>query len=285
MLNLLKALVILVLLGAIVGGAYGAYYLLIEAPRLRDARELAQTATQNAAPTPDPSTPDFERAQALKRDRDYPAARAALEAFQFRYPESSHHDEALALLGDINLAELMDSRPGPGKTVYVVQPGNVLDAVARKVKSDPELIYQVNGLDRIMLRIGQKLTVPDVDFSVEVHLNPKRLVLNNHGKFFKLYPLLDVRPLGKKTGEIHTKVQEKLATQDGKRVVFGSREFPTSLRSLALAGQPGYTIYAISDAVPGSEKPPGSGLGLLASDAEELHYLVSVGTPVTITAK
>ena len=285
MLNLLKALVILVLLSAIVGGAYGAYYLLIEGPKQRDARELAQNAAQTNAPTPDPSTPDFEKARALKRDRDYPAARAALEAFQFRYPESSHHQEALALLGDINLAELMDSHPGPGKTQYIVQPGEVLERVAHKVKSDPELLYQVNGLDRVMLRIGQKLTVPEVDFSIEVHLNPKQLVLNNHGKFFKSYSLLDARPLGKKVGEIRTKVQEKLATQNGKRVVFSSREFATSLRSLTLAGQPGYTLYAIADAVPGSEKPPGTGLGLLAADTEELHALVSVGTPVTITAR
>ena len=39
MINLLKALVILVLLGAIGGGAFGAYYVLVKRPRLRDEAE------------------------------------------------------------------------------------------------------------------------------------------------------------------------------------------------------------------------------------------------------
>ena len=284
MITLLKALVILALLAAIGGGAYGAYYFLVEAPKKRDAFELAAATVHSTNEGPDPSTPDFEKAQALKRNRNYPEARAALEAFLIRYPDSSHHDQALSLLGDMNLTELFSGQPGPGKTEYIVQRGDVLDRVAHKTKSDPELIYQANSLDRIMLKIGQKLMIPDVDFSVDVHLNPKRLVLLNHGKFFKVYPLVDLRPLGKKTPDIHTKIQEKIANLDGRRVVFGSRDFANSLRSLTLTGQSGYTIYAQSD-VPGSEKPPGSGLGLDASDAEELHSLVSVGTPVTITSR
>ena len=285
MLNLLKALVVLGLLAAIGGGAYGTYYLLIERPQEREAREAVEAVQRSGSPTPDPSTPDFEKAQALKRDQNYPEARAALEAFLIRYPDSSRRDEALGLLGDMNLSELFSGQPGPGKSVYIVQRGDVLDRVAHKTKSDPELIYQANSLDRIMLRIGQKLIIPEVDFSIEVHLNPKRLTLLNHGKFFKMYPLQDVRPFGKKTGEIHTKVQEKIANQNDRRVVFGSREFANSLRSLTLTGQPGYTIYAQPDPGQGTQRPPGSGLALIPSDAEELHSLVSAGTPVTITAK
>ena len=288
MITLLKALVILALLAAIGGGGYGAYYLLVERPRLRDQAELAAARAMPAGePTPDPSTPDFEKARALRRGAGEAEAHAALEAFLVRYPDSSHHDEAENLLGSINLAELFSGQAGPDKTQYIVQRGDVLDRVAHKTKSDAELIYQANNLDRIMLRIGQKLEIPQVDFSVEVHLNPRKLALLDHGKFFKTYPLLDARPLPKKTGEIHTKVQEKIAFRDGHRVMFGAKDYTGSLRSLTLAGQPGFTIYAQSDGSPGSgpEKPPGSGLALEPSDAEELHALVSVGTPVTITAK
>ncbi len=289
MINLLKALVVLALLGAIGGGAYGAYYLIVERPRLRDQAELAAAAAIPAGqPTPDPSTPDFEKAQAVRRDsNDADASRAALEAFMVRYPDSSHHDEAEALLGNVNVGELFNGRPGPNKIEYIVQRGEVLDRVAHKTKSDAELIYQANNLDRVMLRIGQKLLIPQVDFSIEVHLAPKKLAVLDHGKFFKTYPLLDVRPLPKKVTEIRTKVQEKLATRDGRRVVFGSREYGGSLRSLTLTGQPGFTIYAQSDGSPGRgpEKPPGSGLALELSDAEELHALASPGTPVRITTK
>lgn len=288
MLNLLKALVILVLLGAILGGAAGAYYLIVERPRMRDKAERdAAAAVPAGQPTPDPSTPDFEKAQALKRDANDAEARAALEAFMVRYPDSSHHDEAENLLGSMNLAELFSGHAGPNKTEYVVQRGDVLDRVAHKTKSDPELIYQANNLDRIMLRIGQKLEIPQVEFTVEAHLAAKKLAVLDHGRFFKTYPLQDFRPLPKKTNEIRTKIQEKIAFRDGRRVMFGSKEYGGSLRSLTLAGQPGFTIYAQTDGSPGTgpEKPPGSGLALEPSDAEELHSLVSVGTPVTITAK
>ena len=284
MLNLLKALVILGLLAVIGGGGYGSYYLLYRVPQ-REAQEQAQAAASTSVPTPDPSTPDFEKARMLKRNQNYPEARAALEGFVVRYPDSSHHDEALTMLGDMNLTELFSSQPGPGRTEYIVQRGDVLDRVAHKTQSDPELIYQANSLDRIMLRIGQKLMIPNVDFSIEIHLNSKRLVLLNHGKFFKVYPLEDVHPLGKKVAEIKTKVQEKIASQGGRPVVFGSKDFATSLRSLRLAGQPNYTIYAQPDAADGDSKPASTGLAMNASDVAELHSLVSVGTPVVITAR
>ena len=280
MINLLKAVVILLLLGVIVGGAYGAYYYLVERPKLRDALEISRMAPAGE-PTPDPTTPDFEKAQALKRDLQYPEARAALVGFLTRYPDSAHRQEAETMLGDINLSEVLSGQPGPRKVEYIVQRGDVLDRVAHKTKSDPELIFQANGLDRIMLRIGQKLEVPQVDFVVDVRLKEKKLILLNHGTFFKSYPLEDFRPLSKKVPLINTKVQEKIAFKDGKRVPFGSKEFPGSLRSLTLAGQPGYTIYP-ADA--GTNKAAESGLGLAAADTEELHELVSVGTPVTISA-
>ena len=288
MINLLKALVILVLLGAIGGGAFGAYYVLVKRPRLRDEAERAATAAVPAGqPTPDPSTPDFEKLQALRREGDSAEVRGAIEAFMVRYPDSSHHDETENMLGSLNVAELFSGRPGVNKTEYVVQRGDVLDRVAHKTRSDPEFIYQANNLEKIILRIGQKLEIPQVDFSIEAHLASKKLVLLEHGNFFKSYPLMDARPLSRKTSELHSKVQEKIAFRDGRRVIFGSREYGGSLRSLTLAGQPGYTIYGQSDGSPGMgpEKPPGSGLALDPSDAEELHSLVGVGTPVTISAK
>lgn len=281
MATLIKTLVILALVAAIAAGGYGTYYFLVVRPKERDAHDLAATPVVGQA-TPDPTTSEFERAKALKFQRAYPEARAALEAFLTRYPDSSHRNEAESLLGDINYSELLNTDPGPGKVQYIVQRGDVLDRVAHKTKSDPELIFQTNGLDRIMLQIGQKLQIPQVDFAIEVHLNAKKLVLLNHGKFFKSYPLQEVRPLGKKVTEIRSKVQEKIATHDGRRVQFGSKEYVNSLRSLTLAGQSAYTIFAEPDNP--TEAKPSGGIGLAEGDAEELHAMAAAGTPVTITA-
>ena len=280
MLNLIKALIILALVALIVGGAYGSYYLLVERPKIRDAQEIAAALPTGQA-TPDPTTPEFDRVKALKYQRD-PEAHAALEGFLTRYPDSSHRDEAESMLGDLNYSDLISAQPGPGKAQYIVQRGDVLDRVAKKTKSDPELIFQANGLDRIMLQIGQKLEIPQVDFSIEVHLNSKKLVLLDHGRFFKSYAILDAKPLAKKVTEIRSKVQEKQASHEGHRVQFGTREYVNSLRSLTLAGQAAYTIYAVPDN-PEEGKSTG-GIGLASSDAEELHTMAMVGTPVTISA-
>jgi hypothetical protein len=282
--KLIKAGIVLALLATIFGGAYGAYYYLVLFPRNLDAQALVNNGAPGQ-PTPDPSTPEFEKAMALKHERKTDEARDAFEDFLANYPDSSHHAEAEAMLGELNLAGLFSGLPGPGKADYIVGRGDVLDHVAHKTHSNPELIFQANNLERVNLQIGQRLEIPRVDFSVQIHLGSKTLLLLNGGRFFKEYPVLDAHPLSKKTAVIHTKVLEKLAFVGTHRVVFGSREYANSLRSLSLAGQPSFTIYGESGD-PGAatgNRPPGSGIGLSASDAEEIHTLVSIGTPVTIS--
>ena len=281
MIKLLKALVILGLLSMLVGGGAGAYYFLIQQPKLQDEAE-AQASGPAGQPTPDPTTAEFEKIRDLRRNQQYAEAHAAAEAFLTRFPESTHRDEAETMLGELNVLDLLSNQPGPDKVEYTVQRGDVIDRVAHKTKCNQELLFQANGLERTMLRIGQKLRVPQVDFAVEVHLKQHRLVLLNHGRFFKSYQILDSRPVTKKFPDIHTKVQEKVATKDGRRVAFGAKDYPGSLRSLSLVGQAGYTIHGEEDA---PDKPPSNtGIGLNAADAEELHTLVSAGTPVTISA-
>jgi LysM repeat protein len=278
--KLIKAGIILTLFGAIFGLGYGAYYYFILFPRELDARALAAHGAPGQ-PTPDPSTPDFEKAMALKRDRKTDEARDAFEDYLARFPDSSHRDEAEAMLGELNLANLFSGLPGPGKLDYIVEKGDVLDRVAHKTHSNPELIFEANNLERVNLQIGQRLEIPQVDFSVQVHLTSKNLLLLNGRRFFKAYPVLDAHPLAKKSPVIRTKVLEKLAFVNAHRVVFGSKEYANSIRSLSLAGQPNFTIYGESDDA--NNRPPGSGIGLSASDAEELEALVSIGTPVIIS--
>lgn len=286
MLKFLKTLVILALLGGIAAGVYGAYYYLVQRPKEIDALDLV--ASQPGAPTPDPGKDDFEKAQELKRSRKYDEAKAALESFLTHYPDSPHKFEVEGMLGDINLGDLFSGNPGPGKLQYIVQPGDVLDRVAHKTKSNPEMIFQANSLEKTMLRIGQKLEVPQVDFSIEVHLPDKKMYLLNKGRFFKVYDILNTRLPGKKTPQIRTKIAEKRAYKDGKMVAFGGKEYMGSLRSLTLDKQPGYTIIGEAEGAPPEPAVPDkpvvpAGIVLSASDAEELHTLVNVGTPVNLT--
>jgi hypothetical protein len=110
------------------------------------------------------------------------------------------------------------------------------------------------------------------------------VVLLNHGAFFKQYHVREAKLPGKQSAKITAKVAETMAWKGGKRVGIGSKEYLSSTRWIRLAGAPSYTLYSVPDAAhPNLEQPPPpAGLGLAASDLEELSSLVNNKTAVTI---
>jgi hypothetical protein len=112
----------------------------------------------------------------------------------------------------------------------------------------------------------------------------KLIVLLDHGAFFKQYHVREEKLAAKQPPKVTTKVAETMAWRDGKRVGFGSKEFIGSTRWIRL-GAPAYTIYSVPDAAHPNiaQPPPPQGLGLAATDVEELSALVNNRTPVTIT--
>jgi len=169
-------------------------------------------------------------------------------------------------------------------TSHVVKPGDVLQKVANRVKSTPELIMRMNNLNGTMLRIGERLLVSHPEFSIVIQRKAKLIVLLNHGAFFKQYHVREEKLGPKQPPKVTTKVAETMAFRDGKRVGFGTKEFVGSTRWIRL-GAPAYTIYSVPDSArPNLDQPaPPQGLGLAATDANELSGLVNNRTPVTIT--
>ena len=213
-----------------------------------------------------------------------PEARDALTAFIQKYPTGLHVEEAKDLLGEVNVDILLSRTPSPEKQEYIVRPGDVLQKVANKVKSTPELIMRMNNLSGTMLHIGERLLVSHPEFSIVIERKAKLLVLLNHGSFFKQYPVREEKLGARQPPKVTTKVAETMAFRDGKRVGFGTKEFIGSTRWIRL-GAPAYTIYSVPDTAHPhlDQPPPPQGLGLAAADVEELSSLVNSRTPVTIT--
>jgi hypothetical protein len=127
------------------------------------------------------------------------------------------------------------------------------------------------------------LLISHPDFSIVVQRKPKLILLLDHGSFFKQYHIQEMKLSAKQAPRVVTKVAEVMAFRDGKRVGFGTKEFVGSTRWIRLSAA-AYTIYSIADGAHPrlGQPPPPAGLGLAASDVEELSSLVNGRTPVTI---
>jgi LysM repeat protein len=278
----MKWLFVLALAVIIFGGAAWFGYTLFFKEEIAVQKE--QRGEVPAEPTPDISLPEFEAAAKLRQDGKLSEARDALTAFIQKYPTGLHVEEAKDLLGEVNVDILLSRYPSPEKQEYIVKAGDVLQKISNKVKSTPELIMRMNNLSSTMLHIGERLLVSHPDFAIVIQRKAKLIVLLNHGAFFKQYHVREEKLGPKQPPKVTTKVAETMAWRGGKRVGFGTKEFIGSTRWIRL-GAPAYTIYSVPDtAHPNLEQPaPPSGLGLAATDVEELSSLVNNRTPVTIT--
>jgi LysM repeat protein len=278
----MKWLFVLILAVIIFGGAAWFGYNLFFKQEIAVQKE--QRGEVRAEPTPDISLPEFQAAAKLRQEGKLAEAREALTAFIQKYPTGLHVEEAKDLLGEVNIDVLLSRRPSPEKEEYVVKPGDVLQKVANRVKSTPELIMRMNNLSGTMLRIGERLLVSHPEFSIVIQRKAKLIVLLNHGAFFKQYHVREEKLAPKQPPKVTTKVAETMAFKDGKRVGFGTKEFLGSTRWIRL-GAPAYTIYSVPDSARPTldQPPPPSGLGLAATDVDELSGLVNNRTPVTIT--
>jgi LysM repeat protein len=237
------------------------------------------------APVLDVSLPEFQAAAQLRQEGNLAEARQALIAFIQKYPAGLHVEEAKDLLGEVNVDILLSRYPSPEKTEYVVKPGDVIVKIARKLKTTPELIMRMNNMSGTMLRIGDRLLISNPDFSMVIQRKANLVVLLNHGAFFKQYHVREAKLPPKQPPTITAKVAETMAWKDGKRVGLGSKEYVGSTRWIRLAGAPAYTLYSTADSAHPNlgQPPPPTGIGLAASDVEELSSLVNSKTPVTIT--
>src|SRR5438477_5179319 len=179
------------------------------------AVQKEQRGEVQAEPTPDISLPEFQAAAKLRQDGKLAEARDALSAFIQRYPTGLHVEEAKDLLGEVNVDILLSRYASPEKQEYIVKPGDVLQKVANRVKSTPELIMRMNNLTGTMLHIGERLLVSHPDFSIVVQRKPKVIVVLNHGGFFKQYHLREEKLPAKSPPKVTTKVAEVMAWNGG----------------------------------------------------------------------
>mgnify|MGYP001765828084 FL=1 len=269
---------------AIVGGAgwftYDLYIrpkraLALEERRIKDAAE--RKAAEAAI---DHSLAAFD-ATAMQAQKAAPAqARELWMAFLKNYPGSSKAAAAQAALGPLNAADLFSPSPSPNKVVHTVAKGDSLYKISRANGTSVELIARANNLPGIMLQIGQQLVVPKTDIKATVDRAAGALVLENHGEFFRSYPLISARlPALPEGTPAQSSVLETVVEAKGKRLVFGDKNYAEGKRSVILSG-PAAAILTVAADTPAAQMP--AGLVVSESDMAEIFVLLRRGVPVTI---
>jgi LysM repeat protein len=247
-----------------------------------------------------PNLKKLKQAQTLVGDGNLKEARTILINALITAPKSPVTRELRDLLGDVNTQVFFSKESSPRKTEYIVKRGDALLSIARKLQSSAEAIMRVNDLDSTLIRPGEKLLVPQLDFTVTIDLPRNRLVVHDSHGFFTQYPIAsaDLPPTRQPT--IQTKVTAKSFWENGEPVRAGHEIQKEGTPRIDL-GRRGYVLYGVEEEsdttisqiavevedeerTPNSEdanRPP-QGIAMLKDDLAEIELFIHKGTPVTI---
>lgn len=247
-----------------------------------------------------PNVKKLKRARELVQQGKLDEARTILVKALLIAPHSSVTRDLRDLLGEVNTRIFFSKEPSPRKTEYMVKRGDALASIARRLKSSPEAIVRVNNLDSTLIRTGEKLLVPQLDFTITIDLPRDRVVVHDSHGFFTQYPIVSAELPPARQLTIQTKVTAKSFWENDRpvRPVPGAQAEGTPRINL---GHSGYVLYGVdeeNDAITSdiavdaddkeetpnardSNRPP-QGIAMLKEDIAEIELLIRKGTPVTI---
>lgn len=299
------AAVTAIILAMVIGYAAGYATFLVRFPT-REARVVAtgQARMEEVTPLVHPIVAEVEKARKLHAAGKSLEAQKLLRDQLRMYPQAPEARPARELLGAINTGLFFSRDDLFGKTEYVVARGDSLARIAQRLKSSPEMIMRANNLDSTVIHVGDRLLVPDGDFTVTIDLPKERVVVHHGDGFFKQYPIQSFDLPASSQPRLATKVTATTFWKDGERVTASANEMGEATPWIQLA-RPGYILYGISEeggiglgtveitednksppTAASAPEPnpdiPSRGIALLKDDLAELQLLLSRGTPVTI---
>jgi len=227
-------------------------------------------------------------------------AQAALDAGQLLEAKSqldtivasSPNDQAIKMLGDVNIKLLKSSIPMPGKERYSIQSGDYLQKIAKKYNITVPLIKAMNGMQTDTIRAGASLMVYNGNFNIRVSKSRNTLDLLAGDKLFKRYSV-GTGKFGKTPAiefEIVDKIVEPTWTRftDNTKIEYGDPENVLGTRWMKIVSEdrPDITGFGIHgtwepDSI-GSQSSAGC-IRMLNEDVEELFDIVPRKTVVIIS--
>jgi LysM repeat protein len=286
---------VVVLLGVAILGGTGYFAHIVFRPV-----ELARLNSIPWVKYVHPNVKKLKQAQDLVRKGKLNEAQAILVKALVIAPKSPVTRELRDVLGNVDAQIFFSKEPSPRKTEYTVKQGDALSSIARELDSSAEAILRVNNLDSTLIRPGEKLLVPRLNFTITIDLPRNRLVVHDSRGFFTQYPIVSAQLPPTRRSAIETKVTAKSFWENGKPVQadHGTQEKGTPRIDL---GHPGYVLYGVGEERQAStseiavstdnneqimnsrdtNRPP-QGIAIMKEDIVDIALLIRKGTPVTI---
>lgn len=217
---------------------------------------------------------------------DHEAAKRRLETVMRQSKDDAAILAIARPLGEANLEKLFSSTLFEGDQTYTVVRNDAIFNIASKHGITPELLMRCNNIsDPRALRIGQKLKIPSVRFSLHVDVSANTMLLKNHGEFFKLYSVRTGRVAGSTpTGEfriLNKKTNPTWRPGNGFAYLPGDPNNELGTRWMAFQGDI-LGIHGTLHPETVGEYASNGCVGMTKEDVEELFDLVTVGTPLII---
>ena len=246
-----------------------------------------------------PNIKKLKRAQELVSEGKLDEARAILVTALITAPNSPVTRQLRDLLGDVNTEIFFSKEPSPRKTEYTVKRGDAISSIARKLESSAEAIMRVNDLDSTLIRPGEKLFVPRLDFTITIDLPRNRVVVTTVAGFSLNTQWFQPICRGRHESTIHTKVAAKSFWE--KASWWPSHGLQKEITPRIDLRRAGYVLSGVEEnsdtssseiAVENNDSEAASdsgdanrllpGIAMLKEDIAEVGLLIRKGTPVTI---
>lgn len=249
-------------------------------------RPDAASAPPAPAPTPagaaavrDPKVL-FARAETARTRGAFAEARQLYQEVLQLNPDPQVAESAQARLGEVNVQVTLSTVRTSGEEPYTVQSGDTLAKIAHAKKTTVDLLKSANGLQTDLIRVGQKLKIPQASFSVIVDKSQNLLTLKNGEEVFKTYRCSTGEGGITPAGEF--RIVTRLKDPAWKGIVPpGDPTNPLGSRWLGF-DLPEYGIHGTNDPETIGKPVTKGCIRLTNADAEELYTLLPEGTPVTV---
>ena len=117
------------------------------------------------------------------------------------YSNSDFAADAQDKYGDASIAVLFSKEITPLSERYIVQKGDTLSGISKKYNTTVELLREMNKISDGLIRIGDRLKVPLMKFSISIDKSQNKLMLLSDGKMFKIYTVGTGRENSTPTGK------------------------------------------------------------------------------------